>query len=152
MRCLLMLQSVISMLFLSLKDEKKKGKTQDGSDLYYHHKLPSMYPLHDREKCHISPALAQTEGTSPAQNREMDVYLTEKPRAKEWFADNIPGLYKLSKGEVLDDIDFINNNLNFTSNERASRFKRKAKLDDLETKRSNAPRACHVACYLLTVV
>jgi hypothetical protein len=72
----------------------------------------------------------------------MDVYLTEKPRAKEWFADNIPGLYKLSKGEVLDDIDFINNNLNFTSNERASRFKRKAKLDDLETKRSNALRAC----------
>ena len=66
----------------------------------------------------------------------VDVYLSEKPRSKEWFPESIPGLYKLSKGEVLDDIDFINNNLNFSAtNERASRFKRKAKLEDLESKR-----------------
>mmetsp|Transcript_36715 Transcript_36715/g.72049 ORF Transcript_36715/g.72049 Transcript_36715/m.72049 type:complete len:290 (+) Transcript_36715:25-894(+) len=41
----------------------------------------------------------------------VDVYLAEKPRAKEWFPDHIPGLYRLSKGEVLDDIDYIQSNL-----------------------------------------
>lgn len=56
--------------------------------------------------------------------------MAEKPRTKEWFPDNIPGLYKLSKGEVVDDIDFINSNVPFSSNERASRYKRKTKLEE----------------------
>ena len=57
----------------------------------------------------------------------VDVYLAEKPRNKEWFPEHIPGLYRLSKGEVLDDIDYIQSNLN--DSDRPRNYKRKSKSD-----------------------
>lgn len=61
----------------------------------------------------------------------MDLYLASagQPRAKDWFPDNIPGLYRLSKGEIGDDIDFIQSNVG----ERNLRRKRKNKEEKRNT-------------------
>lgn len=61
----------------------------------------------------------------------VDVYLAEKPRSKEWFPESIPGLFRLGKGEIQDDIDYIHSNIG----DRNSRRKRKNKED----KRGPAP-------------
>lgn len=35
-----------------------------------------------------------------------DVYLTSNPKKAD-FPEHVPGLYILSKGEILDDLDYI---------------------------------------------
>lgn len=76
----------------------------------------------------------------------VDLYLNEKPRTKEWFPEHIPGLFKLSKDEVMDDIDYISANVPFARNisvqerERPSRCKRNKNrnMEKAEKERASA--------------
>ena len=58
----------------------------------------------------------------------MDQYFDDKPRQREWFPDYIPGLHRLSRNEIFDDLDSIQA-ISVYAREKAAQ-KRKSDLID----------------------